>query len=129
MARKKAEENTENADVEEKAEVKEETTEKPSWVKISQKELEKLVVELAQAGETPSKIGMILRDKHGIPRVKGMGKKVTKILKENGIKFKTEKEIIQAEIDMLKKHVDKNKKDHSASRALTKKLWALQRAN
>lgn len=128
MVKKKTEENVENVSVEEKVASGESNETKPSWVKMSQKEVEKIVIELAEKGETPSKIGMILRDKYGVPKVKVMGKKVTRILSENKIKFNTEKDAIQARIDTLKKHGEKNKKDHSASRALTKKLWALQRA-
>lgn len=123
MTKKKSEESPEG-EVTEKTEEKEN---KPTWVKISAKEIEKIVVELAEKGETPSKIGMVLRDKHGVPKAKIEGKKVTKILDEKGIKYKTEKDMIQKNIDVLKVHVEKNKKDHSASRALTKKLWALRR--
>lgn len=124
MVKKKTEEKTEAPETEKAME----KSEKPSWAKMSPKEIEKIVVELAEKGETPSKIGMIMRDKYGVPKVKLEGKKVTKILAEKGIKYKTEKDMIQGNIETLKTHVSKNKKDHSASRALTKKLWALRRA-
>lgn len=129
MTKKQTEENAENALVQNKTETSEEKTSKPSWVKMSQKETEKIIIELAEKGETPSKIGMILRDKYGVPKVKQLGKKVTKILDENKVKYKTEKEISQGKIETLKSHIGKNKHDHPASRALTKKLWALQRFN
>lgn len=98
---------------------------KPAWVKMKPFELESIIVDLAKQGESPSKIGMILRDKHGVPRVKLFGKRVVKVLKEKGIPYKSEKDFVSAEIERLKQHSGKNKRDHSASRAITKKLWGL----
>jgi ribosomal protein S15P/S13E len=125
VAKKKTEEIAEEKVV--NLEVKEEKESKPGWVKMKSADVEKLVIELAEKGETPSKIGMILRDQHGVPRVKSLGKKVTHILKEKQVKHSTDKEMIQKNIDVLKVHVEKNKHDYTATKALTKKLWALQR--
>lgn len=59
----------------------------PSWLKITPEEVEALVVKYAKEGYPPSMIGVILRDKHGIPLVKQVtGKTVKKILEENGLK-------------------------------------------
>ena len=98
---------------------------KPSWVKMKPDEMEKIVVELARNGESPAKIGLILRDKYGIPKSRVFGKKITQILLEKNEKYPTEKEEIGKKIASLKEHTKKNKKDHPSSRALTKKLWVL----
>ena len=98
---------------------------KPDWIKIKPKELEKIVLDLHKEGETPEKIGLILRDKHGIPKAKLLGKKVTQILKEAKIETKNEKEKVDNRINMLRAHISKNKHDYPAQRSLTKELWAL----
>lgn len=102
-----------------------EKTEQLSWVKIKPKELQEIVADLAKQGNTPAKIGFILRDKHGIPTTRLLGKKVTRILKEANTHYITEKEITEKKITNLKSHIAKNKHDHPASRSLAKKLWAL----
>ena len=69
---------------------KKEEEKKPSWIKLKPKEVEDLVVDLAKKGESPAKIGLILRDKHGIPKTKVFGKKIKQILDQKGIEYKTE---------------------------------------
>jgi small subunit ribosomal protein S15 len=64
-------------------------TEKPQWVIMPPKEIEDLIVKLHNDGMATASIGELLRDKYGIPSVKLVtGKKITKILEENGIQFK-----------------------------------------
>jgi small subunit ribosomal protein S15 len=99
----------------------------PSWVKMKPAELEKIIVELGRKGENPSKIGLILRDTHGVPKAKLLGKKIVQILKENKVQYKTEKETSEIKIGNLKSHITKNKHDYSASRSLAKELWALHK--
>jgi len=112
---------------EEKTEVAEENK-KPDWVKMKPAEVEKLIVELAKQGESPAKIGLILRDKHGIPKAKLLGKRISEILKEAKIKITPEKELVQKRIDILNKHIANNKHDQSAKKTLIKQLWTLKRA-
>ena len=100
---------------------------KPSWIKIKPAELEKIIVGLANVGKSPAQIGLILRDKHGVPGARIFGKRITQILEEKGIEYKTEKKIIDGHIGILKKHIGKNKHDYPASRALTKKLWVVRK--
>jgi small subunit ribosomal protein S15 len=58
----------------------------PSWLAVTPQEVEELVVSYAKSGMTPSMIGVVLRDQHGIPLVKAVaGKSVTKILEERGL--------------------------------------------
>lgn len=102
-------------------------TEKPDWVKMKPAELEKLIIDLGKQGESPSKIGMLLRDKHGIPKAKLLGKRITHILNEAKIKFKTDKEIVQAKIKNIERHSALNHHDHTAHRAKSKHLWVVHK--
>ena len=57
---------------------------KPTWVRYSESEVESLVVKLAKAGNSPSKIGLTLRDSYGVPDVKVITKSsILTILKKN----------------------------------------------
>lgn len=96
---------------------------KPSWIKTKPAELQAIVAELAKQGKTPAQIGLVLRDKHGIPKAKILGKKITQILQESKISYKTEKQGVDSKIENIKAHIEKNKKDHTAKRSLTRKLW------
>ena len=58
----------------------------PSWLNYSADEVVALVIKLAKEGRTPSQIGVILRDEHGIPLVKQVtGKSILDIMKENKV--------------------------------------------
>jgi small subunit ribosomal protein S15 len=60
----------------------------PSWVSISHSDLASLIIKFYKdEGLTASQIGIVLRDEYGIPLVKPiLGKTITDVLKENGIK-------------------------------------------
>src|SRR3989344_5134395 len=60
--------------------------EKPAWVKMRESELKDIISELAKKN-SPSKIGIILRDQYGIPTTKVFGKKLKDYLKELGIEI------------------------------------------
>ena len=100
---------------------------KPEWMKKSSKEVEKLVVDLGKEGNNPEKIGLILRDKHGIPKAKLLGKKISKILEENNVEFSKLKQVQEKRIDSLKKHLEANKHDSSAKRSLSKRMWVVHK--
>ena len=56
------------------------------WTKIKKKELEELIVKLANERKTSAQIGTILRDKHAVPDVKIITKKtISQIMKENKV--------------------------------------------
>ncbi len=99
---------------------------KPNWVKMKAKELEEKILEIFKETKSPAKIGLVLRDKHGVPKSRLISKRITHILKEKNIEHKKEEDNIKEIVEKLKAHLGKNKHDHSAQRALTKKLWALQ---
>lgn len=97
---------------------KKETKEKSDdWVESNPKEIENLIVELANAGNSKSEIGMILRDQHGIPSVKkATGKTIGDLLRDN----KLDAELPEDLMDLIKrvvnidKHHHKNKNDMTA---------------
>lgn len=104
----------------------EEETKKFDWIKMKPAELEKIIVELYKQGESVAKIGLILRDKYGIPKAKLLGKRITEILVNARVPLHSEKEIITKRIDLLNKHIEKNKHDQPARKKLVKELWALK---
>ena len=102
---------------------------KSEWMKVKPAELEKHVLDLHKEGHTPAKIGLMLRDKHGIPKAKLIGKKITQVLNDNKISPVTEKQIAQQKIVELEAHITKHKHDYTAKRSLSKSLWAVKRLN
>jgi small subunit ribosomal protein S15 len=108
-------------------EEKKEEAKKFDWVKIKPAELEKIVVELYNQGEIPAKIGLILRDKHGIPKAKFLGKRITEILKGAKVTLRSEKARIREQANKLGEHIAKNKHDIPAKKKSVKYTWALSR--
>ncbi len=94
---------------------------KPEWVDLSAEEVEKIVVDLYNDGYEPSMIGMILRDRYGIPSVKQVtGKSMLKILKDNNVEIRMPedlKSLILKAIN-LRKHLEIHKKDKHNMRGL-----------
>ena len=96
-------------------------TSPPEWVQYSAEDVEKLVIDLAKSGLSPSMIGLRLRDQYGIPSVKLITKKsVLQILREHGL----EPKIPQDLADLMKKavhlneHLKKHRKDLHNRRGL-----------
>jgi len=93
----------------------------PAWCRYTAEEVEALVIRLAKEGHPPSKIGIILRDQHGIPLTKPItGKSVSQILKERGLapSLPEDLENLLRKATRLHVHLDKNKADLSNKRAL-----------
>lgn len=104
---------------------------KPPWVTMSDEEVEKKVVELYNEGYEPSMIGMILRDRYGIPSVRqATGKKLVQILREQGVQIKYPedlKALIKRALN-LRRHLETHKKDKHNMRGLQlieAKIWRL----
>lgn len=95
---------------------------KPTWVRYDKEEVELLIQKLAKTGNTPSQIGMILRDNYGIPTVRGItNQKLTKILLKHNIKTKVPADLgalIRRDIK-IQKHLATNRKDLPTKRGLT----------
>ncbi|KAG9760085.1 hypothetical protein KCU73_g3063, partial [Aureobasidium melanogenum] len=57
----------------------------PAWLKTTPEQVVDQICKLARKGATPSQIGVVLRDSHGVAQVKVVtGNKILRILKSNG---------------------------------------------
>ena len=93
----------------------------PIWCKYAPEEVEPLVVKLAKEENTPSKIGLVLRDQYGIPLVKPItGKTVGKILKEGGAAPGLPEDLdnLIKKAKRLRRHLERNKNDFYEKRSL-----------
>ena len=93
----------------------------PAWFKYTPEEVEDLIAKLAKAGNSPSSIGAILRDRYGVPLVKPVtGKNVTQLARASGQVPKVPEDLdyLFRRAQGLRKHLDKNRKDYENKRAL-----------
>ena len=90
---------------------------KPTWVKMKEPELKKVILELSEK-HAPSQIGIILRDQYGIPTAKIFGKKLKAYMKELGINRNEDLENAEKKITNLKEHLKNNITDRSAKHKL-----------
>ncbi len=85
--------------------------------KLSKKEMEKVVLDLYNDGLTSEKIGLVLRDKHGVKNFREeFGLKISEVIGKNDADQKN----ISRNLDNLRRHFDTNKKDQPAKRRLIK---------
>jgi len=86
---------------------------------ISAKEAESTIVSLANAGHSPSKIGLILRDEHSVKDFQELaGKSIQQVLAENKLLGEMPEDLlnlIRRSVTLFR-HMEKNKKDYSAKR-------------
>ena len=96
-------------------------TEPPEWCKVSADEIVSITLDLWKQGVATAEIGMILRDRYGVPDVKLItGKKVTTILKENNVAPNIPEDLTNLIVKALRlrKHLTVNKKDVHNKRSL-----------
>ena len=96
-------------------------TSKPDFVADDQGEIEELIVKLAKEENSPSKIGIVLRDQYGIPSVKDVtGKKIGFYLEKNNARGKLPEDLSNMinKALSLRKHLAANKKDRHNARSL-----------
>jgi len=105
----------------------EQANEKPNWLKTKPAELEKAITDLAKQGKSVAQIGLSLRDQHGIPKTKLLGKRISHILREIKTEVKGEAEMFRAKVLNLKDHLGKNKHDKKAKRSLMKHGWIIHK--
>ena len=95
--------------------------ETPSWANTDVAAIEKIILDLRKEGVSTSKIGMILRDRHGVPDVKLVtGKRIGQILKEKGMEPEIPEDLrnlIKKALG-LRKHLGENKSDLHNKRQL-----------
>ena len=96
-------------------------TEAPAWSTMTTEEVTTVVNDMWKQGISTSEIGMVLRDKYGVPDVKlATGKKVTQILRESGEKFAVPEDLYNLIVKAigLRKHMNNNHKDVHNKRSL-----------
>eukprot|EP00005_Dracoamoeba_jomungandri_P003990 CAMPEP_0174249752 /NCGR_PEP_ID=MMETSP0439-20130205/105_1 /TAXON_ID=0 /ORGANISM="Stereomyxa ramosa, Strain Chinc5" /LENGTH=151 /DNA_ID=CAMNT_0015329653 /DNA_START=82 /DNA_END=537 /DNA_ORIENTATION=- len=89
----------------------------PSWLRTTPEDVEQLICKLAKKGLTPSQIGVILRDSHGIGKVKFVtGNKVLRILKANGLAPELPEDLycLIKKAVSVRKHLERYRKDKDA---------------
>ena len=86
----------------------------PSWVTVSSNDLVDSIVKLAKKGNSPSQIGVTLRDTVGIPQVKSItGSKILRILKKVGLAPQIPEDLyhlIKKAVN-IRKHLEKCRRD------------------
>ena len=93
----------------------------PSWCKYQPEEVEALIVKLGKEGNSPSRIGTILRDQHSVPLAKPIiGKRVMKVLRENELAPSLPEDLasLLKKAESLGIHLEKNRTDQYNKRAL-----------
>ncbi len=96
-------------------------TEAPSWSNTDVKAIEKVIIDLKKEGYSSSRIGLVLRDRYGVPNVKlVMGKRIDQILEENGLRPDIPEDLrnLIAKALGLRKHLAENKNDLHNKRQL-----------
>ena len=72
------------------------------------------ILKYAKKGMTPSQIGVVLRDSHGIPQVRSItGNKILRILKATGLAPELPEDLyhlIKKAVN-IRRHLEKNRKD------------------
>jgi len=92
----------------------------PEWADMDKAKLEEMILKMAKEGVSPSKIGLVLRDKYSIPEVKPiLGMSMTAYLKKNKVGTEYPEdflELIKRAVRM-NRHLKKSKKDvHNTSK-------------
>jgi small subunit ribosomal protein S15 len=96
-------------------------TEAPEWSNKDPSEIEKTIIDLRKEGMSSAGIGLVLRDKYGVPSVKlATGKKIEQVLAENGLAPEIPEDLRNLIVKALgmRKHLDENKKDIHNKRQL-----------
>ena len=93
----------------------------PDWVQMNQEEINELILKLKREGLTKSKIGMILRDQYGIPKVKQIiGKRIGDVVKEASLEDQIPEDLLalMRKAVSLNRHLSKYPKDLKNKRNL-----------
>ena len=88
-------------------------SEAPAWAATDKKELEDLIVSLAQDGNSTAIIGTILRDQHAVPDVRLVtGERISQTLARNGIspRYPEDMNLMRRALSLID-HLAGNRKD------------------
>ncbi|CAH8277016.1 unnamed protein product [Arabidopsis lyrata] len=86
----------------------------PSWVTRPPQDVDESICKIAKKGLTPSHIGVILRDSHGIAQVKSVtGSKTLRILKAHGLAPEIPEDLYHLikKAVAIRKHLERSRKD------------------
>merc|ERR1739838_21592 len=89
----------------------------PNWLKLTSEELKEHIYKLAKKGLTPSQIGVILRDSHGVAQVRFVtGNKILRILKAKGLAPDLPEDLyyLIKKAVAIRKHLERNRKDRDS---------------
>jgi small subunit ribosomal protein S15 len=93
----------------------------PTWCKYTAEEVEELVKKLSREGNSPSTIGVLLRDRYGVPLVKSLtGKTVHELLSDTQQTGTVPEDlgVLVKKAGDLRRHLEKNRKDYVNKRSL-----------
>jgi len=93
----------------------------PSWSNADPAAITKIILELRKDGASSAKIGLVLRDRYGVPDVKlATGKRIGTILRENKVATEIPEDLrdLMTKALGLRKHLSENKKDLHNKRQL-----------
>lgn len=96
-------------------------TEAPEWSNTDVQEIEKKIIELKKEGLSCAQIGLVLRDKHGVPNVKLVtGKRINAIVRENELDTEIPEDLrnLMHKALGMRKHLEENHKDLHNKRQL-----------
>jgi len=97
------------------------TAETPEWSLTDKKEIESLILELADAGNSTAMIGTILRDQHAVPDVRKVtGLRINAILAKNDRTAEIPEDLMNLlrRVVSLIEHLEGNRKDLHNGRQL-----------
>ena len=98
----------------------------PNWLKLTPEDVKEHIYKLAKKGFTPSKIGVILRDSHGVSQVKLVfennisrylkvvsGNKILRIMRALGLAPSLPEDLycLIKKAVSIRKHLERNRKD------------------
>merc|ERR1712029_417381 len=89
----------------------------PTWLKLSSNEVKDQIYKLAKKGLTPSQIGVILRDSHGVAHVRFVtGNKILRVLKAKGLAPDIPEDLYHLikKAVAIRKHLERNRKDRDS---------------
>uniref|UniRef100_A0A8C8CUB5 Small ribosomal subunit protein uS15 n=1 Tax=Oncorhynchus tshawytscha TaxID=74940 RepID=A0A8C8CUB5_ONCTS len=84
------------------------------WLKLASDDVKEQIFKLAKKGLTPSQIGVILRDSHGVAQVRFVtGNKILRILKTKGLAPDLPEDLYHLikKAVAVRKHLERNRKD------------------
>ena len=93
----------------------------PAWSNTDAKAITKVILDLRKEGASSSRIGLVLRDRYGVPDVKlALGKRIGDILRENKVASEIPEDLRDLMVKSLglRRHLGENKKDLHNKRQL-----------